>query len=391
MPSIEGYSERGVVNALFESIVAANEPNEVLAGLLGCAVPVDENVGKKTLSTGDYKDFKVYIEPSLSDFGNPDAVVFLEGVEAGCNLIFVEAKLETFCSSCRVFERDKSAYQRNASTVLHELFLKARFVDALTQDERLVTGGFRVYADDQKAKRRIGDDPVVCALAGRMKQHIEEDWTRVAFFALTTDCQPDQEHWETVRLARSGICEHITRIEEENKTVDSRFAPRNAESCWLKMTYLWSWLDIHKIAQQIEDAGEPSMKRFLGTIGWNRPKFRFQQIKPRPSSEKERIFRDFFSKLKLKQRKEPSGAEGRTTYYSVNTRRAVLTCSLVEGFDGPCLDIYLLPRAEQPAAHCIVSWEHMQRYVQSNEWQCAEIQKIVNHRTAVDGEGEWRT
>ncbi len=392
MPTIEGYAERGVVNALFESIVASKEPNKVLPLLLECAKPVLSGYGERTFLSEAVTDFKVYVEPSLSDFGCPDAVVFIDTADSHRSVIFVEAKLETFCSSCRAFYRDKDTYQRNGSTILHELFLKARFVDALTREEYLgedhpLNKGFHVYEKDAK-NRKIGTDPLVLELVLKIRECIAGDVGRVAFLALTTDREPEATDWKTVSGGRQDICNHIRTIDgKENGGDNSRFSPRDPEEYWLGMTYLWGWQDIHRTAQWIRGAGEESMERLLRTIEWNEPKFRFPQIEPRPD-EKTAFYDRFFAKIGLRIEKsnkpcEQAKVQGRSTYYSKSSKRAVMTVCLVESFGGPALDVYLLPRGERKAEAFKIGWNDLKSYGDPNTCS-GGIEKIIKHKEYID-------
>lgn len=175
---LHGYSERGVVNAVFEELVAAGDI-ELFRDFLGLIVPFN-NESKVRLP--EFDAFEVYIEPSLSDFGAPDVLVFLTMGGEDKSLYFIEAKLEPFLRSsppttdCPQNPGGKDwptttteKYQENASTVLHELYLKASFVAALRGwlPGNMTDGIEHIYCADKKG-RKVGRDPMVLALARRI-------------------------------------------------------------------------------------------------------------------------------------------------------------------------------------------------------------------------------
>jgi hypothetical protein len=178
---IKSYGERGVVTALFESIAASAEPVRLLCALLQRCVSVHCTRGHRTpgqrleLNPKYVDGFEIYIEPNLSDFGAPDVVLVAQTPELGLDTAyFIEAKMGTFDQSLGT----NPVLQKNASSILHELFLKARF-HALARHELLrgpeykqllddegkrleaLHEGSQIYKHDAKDLRRIGDDEMV--------------------------------------------------------------------------------------------------------------------------------------------------------------------------------------------------------------------------------------
>ena len=103
---LHGYSERGVVNAVFEVIACHPNGNEVLGDLLGRLVRWQnrERVHRFVDPNRRLVDFEIYIEPSLSDYGNPDVLVLAtyEPSDRGKlqrEAFFIEAKMEPFLVS----------------------------------------------------------------------------------------------------------------------------------------------------------------------------------------------------------------------------------------------------------------------------------------------------
>jgi len=343
MPEIMGYSERGLVNALFESILASADPTAVLTRLLQTATLVENrhSVVKYRLRS-PIRDFKVFIEPSLSQFGNPDVVLLLdrepipgEGTpaeDAGeySDVIFIEAKIEGFAQSV---ERSPVLH-KNASTVLHELFLKARFTHYLLRDEERIHSGVPVYADDMKdpAKpyaRKVGSDPVVLDLVEQIRGC--NPW----FFALTTDRGHPASPHEGSFLTGNVIGELQRKIRAANEVADPSITEGWVGGWWEELTYLWSWHDMLAEAQDLVASGEPAMQRLLETMEWNRPKFTFPTVH---DDVLDRLLGEFTSREDLEEgdRKSPD----RKTFYKGG--RARFTCRIADSFEGPVLETNLL-------------------------------------------------
>jgi hypothetical protein len=162
--------------------------------------------------------------------------------------------------------------QKNASSVLHELFLKARF-HALARHEllrdpeytRLVEAGKRlealhqgsqIYAHDAKDLRRIGDDEMVLRLAQRLGR------CTCRLVALTADPPlTGIEPFET----RKRIFDKLVEIDAENPhTLDLPEATCDFAEAALHL----SWKDVYAWAQ-----GEASMKRLVKSMRRNLSKF----------------------------------------------------------------------------------------------------------------------
>ena len=82
---IIGYSERGVMNALFYGIALDKDSQKANVAM------------NKILHLGgfegDYTDFKIYVEFSLSEFGSPDLVFTASNSNGEKEVFFVEAKV----------------------------------------------------------------------------------------------------------------------------------------------------------------------------------------------------------------------------------------------------------------------------------------------------------
>ena len=82
---IIGYSERGVMNALFYGIAFDKDSQKAEEAM--------NEILKLGGIKGDYTDFKIYVEFSLSEFGSPDLVFTASNSKGEKEVFFVEAKV----------------------------------------------------------------------------------------------------------------------------------------------------------------------------------------------------------------------------------------------------------------------------------------------------------
>jgi hypothetical protein len=142
-----GYSERGMINALFSDIsVASNDQARLslLGSLLAqCAFP---NVGDGQPFQGKlFRRAKIRVEQSFSDFGDLDALILLEEDcdEAARHAVFIEAKVKTSQRSAW-FIRDEwrefltlLAQQKSDSNLFMQLYRKLRLTRRISSDVEL--------------------------------------------------------------------------------------------------------------------------------------------------------------------------------------------------------------------------------------------------------------
>lgn len=268
---INGYSERGLVNALFESIAVSADACSNLQELLRYCTSNEElrkHCEKMT-------DFEIYIEPSLSDFGNPDVVLFIKGDSIDSSItdiikpqskdlcvIFIEAKLCPFLSSSPLPSNVRHPYNANASTILHELFLKARFCQCIKKEMDLNLGQ-NIYVTETGKMRKIGTDEMVLQLARRIKSS-----TYQHFIALTTDKNPSDTivHTDKGSMPVLDCIQHlIAHIYEENETEHSSYLGDNFS--------LLSWLNVYEFAKA--NLCDISYERLLRTLDGNISKLSF--------------------------------------------------------------------------------------------------------------------
>jgi len=337
MSRIHGYSERGVVNAVFETIAAHPDGTELLADLLERLVLWENRGGVCRLSTSNRRliDFEIYIEPSLSDFGDPDVLVFADFQNPDDNSLwretfFIEAKVEPFLMSSPLTEEeldstdqrtnghesdpfqppdprllaefltdcdfggflsrpsndiknlwrailghtlpDPEFYRKNASTILHELFLKYRFWEthlATLTDEQLArnrTVAIKAYSgQDPDRQRSVGSDPVVLRLVRRLR----ERGSMARFVSLTTDPPPAPEFTEGRSWPLGmAVASRFLKMSEWNDS-DLGWTPGNPRGAWYELSYLMSWFDVY------DWAGRHALGRVQESLTANEEKFTF--------------------------------------------------------------------------------------------------------------------
>jgi len=282
MAKLHGYSERGVVNAVFDELVYRGEIR-IIKDFLGLIVKWCDGM---PIQLPEYDDVDVFIEPSLSDFGDPDVLLILRKKGKDVLALFIEAKVETFVQSTqKAKQTGKSGvdYGANYSSVLHELFLKIRFWNRLDHVDALVQGRpvyRRASSDDKKPvspnkrdrPRRIGDEAMVLGLADRLRTiacsnsggHKATDFESVYFVSLTTDRVKKKvkpTDWPDVKA-------HLKKIMETNQypgefdKINSRFG-------------LLSWYSIYQLTDKYAQGSKPQLKRIGRELRRNQTKFTF--------------------------------------------------------------------------------------------------------------------
>lgn len=352
---LHGYSERGVVNAVFETIAHHPKGPELLDDLLRHMVLWENRHGISRHGRRDARlvEADIYIEPSLSDFGNPDVLVLAcyrkpnDGGESW-EAHFIEAKMEPFLMSsppmkneledgakprpqrhaglspnerwrdidcppnyeelagfltgCDFSEYlrdntlenlwhslvgrlipDRDYYQKNASSLIHELFLKCRFEETQLRmyeappGRQSTAGGTCAYAGAvADRKRSVGSDPVVLRLVRRLR----DVRPSVFFVSMTTDPSPASG------LSAAGtwplgmaVAHRLANVYEWNNDPKKLgWEPGNPWGGWCETSRLLSWFDVRTWA------GKNGLNRVTQTLEDNEEKFTFW---PREASKNE--------------------------------------------------------------------------------------------------------
>ena len=336
---IHGYSERGVVNAVFETIAAHPDANRLLEDLLGRTTSW-KGASKLGFAEGWVEKFEIYIEPSLSDFGDPDVLLLVKDrYLRQWRAFFIEAKRKPFLmsspptgeeidesfegnyggesrpnypelasilSGCKFEAGDseywkklwsdlvghalpeRDSYQKNCSSLIHELFLKYRFwkthlnAGNSQPNWKLLARGIRVYTGKkldcgQNAEcegsngkeprlRKIGRDSVVLRLVHTLCELVPS----AHFVSLTTDPTPPNEeigkdNWPLGKV----VTRRLEKMCEWNACGQDKDECKQNAHDWLELSHLLSWFDVR------DWANHNHLERVLNALKENEEKFTF--------------------------------------------------------------------------------------------------------------------
>ncbi len=199
---IFGYSERGAMNALFYGM-ALKSDNDAMKMFLKSA-----NISK--LDIKNYVDFTLYMECSLSDFGDPDLVIIGEKKNKKHDVFFVEAKVshrgkfslkkqrnahEEYCPK----EEKGNDIKYDASNLFFQIRLKELYYSSKGKIERDNQYDDRIkYKKGVKAVRTLGKNQIV----EKFSEHIlkgkdgESECDKAYFIVIIPkcdDCKTPQE------------------------------------------------------------------------------------------------------------------------------------------------------------------------------------------------------
>ena len=365
--TIHGYSERGLVNALFESVAARQDSVLLMEDLLALSWPLARNLPASREGTRrTLRNPEIFVEPGLSDFGGPDVVVIAEvdsyrdGVKTELNAWFVEAKVETMASSARPYEAKGDPWLRtNSSSILHELFLKARFDQILREAPAALNPGVRIY-EGEKKERKIGTDPMVLALTKRLAS-CRHAW----FVALTADASPiENRPWPAGKDAFDLLC----KIDLKNRPPTLPIVAGDPRGGWPECTSVLTWSDVYTWADT------KGLKRVTRAIDRNITKLKFprvQSMEPqqrRPGSE-----RIFFEACGLTPK--PQLSSDKLTWYNADGK-AVLTTRVrlgLRGFDDLVAEIYLRNVQRQ----VVVPVSRLDQWANENEASVENLAQLI--------------
>ncbi|MEI7636964.1 MAG: hypothetical protein WCJ37_06620 [Syntrophus sp. (in: bacteria)] len=176
---IMGYSERGVINALLYEIAYSGKSlhlSKELLNLADCPSLVDFGQG--------LTEVRVFIEQSLSDYGDADAILLLDaGDKKG--VAFIEAKVKSYQKRkwklADEFDdfKEGCGTMRNlsSSNLFTQLYHKHQFINGLSD---IGIDGLKKGIDfpecSTKKTRRIGKNKVVLSAAEAIEPYRENVW-----------------------------------------------------------------------------------------------------------------------------------------------------------------------------------------------------------------------
>jgi hypothetical protein len=163
--NVIGYSERGLVNALFYEMarLPQEKARDVLQELL-----TDEARFPFTDRPPPFGQVEVLLEQSFSDFGNADALVLIDGQPNRPCSMFIEVKVKTcqlprwqVAAEFSLFQAGL-ALRASSSNLFTQLYHKVRLVQGLRQGGiPAVKHGIEFPPWSSKQRRRIGRNDVV--------------------------------------------------------------------------------------------------------------------------------------------------------------------------------------------------------------------------------------
>lgn len=168
-----GYSERGIVNALFHEIKHSPEPESLLEKLLSrVRFPLADRL---SLSVSDAE---VLIEQSFSQFGSADALLVVRSAERAVSA-FIEAKVGAKWSIEKEFQdfKDGTKTRVSSSNLFTQLYHKVRLVAGLRQGG--IPGlqeGIGFPQSSKRKMRKIGSNPVVLRAVEKLAGYLDETY-----------------------------------------------------------------------------------------------------------------------------------------------------------------------------------------------------------------------
>ena len=345
MIRIHHYSERGLVNSWINSVRSAQDPLATLLATLKPAVLCDEHGCTGLPLNGTPQRAEIYVEPSLSEFGNPDVVIILHG-ESPKNkvVLFVEAKLCPFQESAPSHKpQDELAFQKNSRSVLHELYMKAVLHRNLQEKKEDFKSAVVYLADKQKGKsRKIGNDPQVKQLAREITDALP------CFVALTTDLPPanGSDGWH----GGKAISDLLHKISETIARVDDSNPFCCTPGYFDELTYMLSWHSLYELADTLH------LTELKAAFEENRQKFVHVEVGPAElDAEMMRALEQLLNAQGLEVSKDRKTR--RMTAYLKRPRRAVLACSVRRTFTGHGLHVYWVAESRQKKYPCTTSYD----------------------------------
>ncbi|WP_036877635.1 hypothetical protein [Xylanibacter oryzae] len=167
--NILGYSERGVMNALFYGITYEKDEKKQRA-----AIEAIINAESTNETKTNYQKFDFYMEFSLSEFGSPDLTIIATDDNKKKTAFFVEAKVSNgkrynINNEYRKFDRylkNENNDKNHASNLFFQLGLKKCYLQLIKESEVNKLGRLIKVSDNP---RKLGDNVVVKKLSEIIK------------------------------------------------------------------------------------------------------------------------------------------------------------------------------------------------------------------------------
>ena len=199
--NLYGYSERGIVNALFYDIRYAANADALLLQLL------EQAVFPLTGSSPPLGTVTVLIEQSFSQFGDADAVILVSSPH-GNAAVFVEAKVKHAQSSDWCLSNEFAKFEGglrgkvNSSNLFTQLYHKQRMVSCLKRHGiGELQQGIEFPSWSTRPIRKIGNNHVVLSAVEYIRQHSEN----VFFLMLIPEKEERAASFFTDTLQSAGL------------------------------------------------------------------------------------------------------------------------------------------------------------------------------------------
>jgi len=177
---IIGYSERGTINALFYEIAYSDKSLQLTKELLALA-----DCPSLVKFCQNLTEVKVFIEQSLSDFGDADVILLLDaGDKKG--VVFLEAKVKSSQKNEWKLKQEFEQFKKgcnsgdkmlSSSNLFTQLYHKHRFLNGLSD---VGIDGLKkgiVFPEcSTKKTRKIGGNEVVLSVVESIDQYRENSW-----------------------------------------------------------------------------------------------------------------------------------------------------------------------------------------------------------------------
>ncbi len=164
---IFGYSERGVMNALFYGIAYKSTNKKKNIDTLLSLAGLGQNL---------CDDYDIIMEASLSDFGDPDAIIIGKDIDGNdTNIYFIEGKVSAGKNYSLTKEKshfdnamaNNNAFKGFTSSLFGQLTLKYQLINNNTGLPKIITS--KNNRNGQPVPRTYGDNPIVGKIINRIK------------------------------------------------------------------------------------------------------------------------------------------------------------------------------------------------------------------------------
>jgi hypothetical protein len=178
---IGGYSERGIMNALFYDIAFSKKDLKILVELLKLINPFYIDSKLIEFEFSHTIGAKILIEQSLSEFGDPDIILLLNGTNSikseWKQVIFIEAKVKTSQGKKWEIIKEFNAIcidnKINSSNLFTQLHRKNIFTNAI-KGENIDINCFNVKHEENSEliTRKLGKNEIVINAAMMIKEYL---------------------------------------------------------------------------------------------------------------------------------------------------------------------------------------------------------------------------